>query len=118
MSLSTFFVTQVCNNLWFPLIFFHKLRRQAQRPAPVLGIVLDVAIGILGVLVFIYGLKGSVETLMKDFGCLGSKSKGSSFLWPKIELPAFHPQESFRKRKKHIMKKIFSAPFLSSLTRT
>jgi len=58
----------VCNNLWFPLIFFHKLRRQAQRPAPVLGIVLDVAIGILGVLVFIYGLKGSVETLMKDFG--------------------------------------------------
>lgn len=55
---------------------------------------------------------------MKDFGCLGSKSKGSSFLWPKIELPAFHPQESFRKRKKHIMKKIFSAPFLSSLTRT
>ena len=79
VSLSTFFVTQVCNNLWFPLIFFHKLRRQAQRPAPVLGMVVDVAIGILGVLVFIYGLKGSVETLMEDFGCLGSKWKGRSF---------------------------------------
>lgn len=58
----------VCNNIWFPILFYHKLRRRAQHPVPAMSLALNAIIAILGVLVFIYGLRGSLEELSKEMG--------------------------------------------------
>lgn len=33
----------VCNNVWFPIVFYHKLCRDAKRPVPALGLAVNAA---------------------------------------------------------------------------
>ena len=43
--------------------------RQTEHPVSALDLGLNVATAFLGVLVFVYGLQGSLETLWKEMGC-------------------------------------------------
>lgn len=65
----------VCNNLFFPIFFYHRLRRQTEHPVSALDLGLNVATAFLGVLVFVYGLQGSLETLWKEMGSVGKPTK-------------------------------------------
>lgn len=56
----------VCNNFWFPIFFYHKLCKQVQQPVPTLGLIVNLAIAILGILVFVWGLDGSLKKLAKE----------------------------------------------------
>lgn len=63
----------VWNNIFFPILFYHQLRRQRGYAESAIIWVLNMLIALLGVLVFVYGLQGSLETLAKDFG-FGNKT--------------------------------------------
>lgn len=65
----------VCNNLFFPIFFYHRLRRETQHPVSAVDIGINALIALLGVLVFVYGLQGSLETMAKEMGFVGKKTK-------------------------------------------